>query len=344
MFTLENTYDDIVKSEVIESVRMLIGTMMFSNESLLSLIPETVHDKTWKEIAETIQTPWGMGFPSQEVVDAANLSLEIFDEARWEVRALWTEGQKPVFNNTKEDVCMFTPVMDDNEERPAVILCPGGAYTTLAMVNEGFGMAKEFLARGYRPYILRYRRMPNLFPCQQEDLTLALFHVFANAKKDGVNGEDIMIAGFSAGGHLCASTVTMLEEMKEKVLQELNDPSRIEIYQNIDPMPQKMILGYALTGTDLPTMDQLCGSKEGMEAYAAYQHVSAKTPKTYAWACEDDPLVPCVNTKQWGEAMEAAGRESCCRLFPTGGHGIAAGYGTSAEGWLDDMFEFMRTK
>lgn len=342
MFTLENTINEIMSSEVKEGVEMLLGTMMFSNESILSLIPKASYDNTLQEIADTVTTPWGMPFPSQEIVDAANLSREIFDETKWKISTLWEEDKQPVFNNTKEDVCLFTPVMNDNKERPAVIICPGGAYMTLAMVNEGFAMAKEFVARGYRPYILRYRRLPNQFPCQQEDLTLALLHVFANEKKDGVNTKDIMIAGFSAGGHLCASVVTRLEDMKEKVLQELDDTSRRETYMKINPMPQKMILGYAVTGVNTDIMESICPDKDTMDDYSPCKHVSSNLPKTYAWACKDDGLVPCENTIQWGEAMEAAGADSCYRLFPTGGHGIAVARGTSAEGWLDDMFEFMK--
>ncbi len=342
MFTLDNTYKDIVECDVYESVTMLIGTMMHNNESILTLIPERHRDKTWREIGEKVKVPWGMGFPAQEVIDAANLSYEIFDESKWEIRSLWNPGQKPVFDNTKSDVCLFTPVMDTEETRPGVIICPGGAYVTLAMVNEGFGIAKEFMARGYCPYVLRYRRMPNLFPAQQEDLTLALLHVYDNAARDGVDPGNIMITGFSAGGHLCSSKVTMLGEMKERVLGELTEDSLRERYKEIYPMPKKMVLGYAVTTSDTSLMEQLVTDRAELDKYDSYRHVSEGLPRTYAWACEDDPLVPCDNTTQWGEAMDKAGVECRCRLYPTGGHGIAAGYGTSAEGWLEDMFEYMK--
>jgi acetyl esterase/lipase len=340
MFTLENTYNDIVNSEVAESFRMLIGTMMFSNDTILSVIPESSYELTWREIAETVQTPWRMPFPAQEMVDAANLSLELYDKSRWEIRSLWENGTEPIFNNTKNDVCLFTPVMDQGV-RPAVILCPGGAYTTLAMVSEGFGMAKEFTARGFRPYILRYRRLPNQFPCQQEDLTLALLHLKANAERDGIDAENITIAGFSAGGHLCASTVTMIWEMKDLVLKELGDSILVERYRNIDPMPKKMVLGYPVTGTDLTLMTQLCPDADHMDRFDSYKHLSARLPITYAFACEDDPLVPCEHTHRFGEAMKAAGMKGMYHLYPAGGHGIAAGYGTPAEGWMEEMSAFM---
>lgn len=342
MFTLENSINEIMSSETKAGVEMLIGTMMFRKESILSLIPNDLKDDTLRKVADTVKTPWGIPFPSHEIVAAANLSGEIFDETKWKIRTLWKEGEQPVFNNTKEDVCLFTPVINDGEKRPAVIICPGGAYMTLAMVSEGFDIANEFVARGYRPYILRYRRLPNQFPCQQEDLTLALLNVFANALKDGVDTSDIMILGFSAGGHLCASTVTLIEVMKEKVLQELEHTARKETYMGINPMPHKMVIGYAVTGVNTDLMENICPDKDTMDDYAPFKYVSSKLPKTYAWACKDDGLVPSENTVQWGEAMEAVGAESCYRIFPTGGHGIGTGRGTSAEGWLNEMFEFMK--
>ena len=342
MFDLQNSYADIAGSDVFDTVKMLIGTMMFSDESILTVIPEEMKDKTWQEIADTVKTPWGMAFPSQEIVDAANLSMELFDESKWQIHSLWEGGKKPVFNNTKDDVCLFTPTRTDDVLRPAVILCPGGAYTTISMVSEGFMMAQEFLKRGYQPYILRYRRLPNLFPCPQEDLTLALLHVKANAQRDHIDSDNLMLVGFSAGGHLCASTVTMLDAMKEKVLSELEDASLVSAYRAIDPMPRKMVLGYAVTGSDTSLMEKLCPDKAQLDLYDSYKHITANTPKAYAWACADDPLVPARNTTQWGEAMESAGLECRYRIFPTGGHGIAAGYGTSAEGWLDDMFEYFK--
>ena len=121
---------------------------------------------------------------------------------------------------------------------------------------------------------------------------------------------------------------------------ELNNPSKVETYKNINPMPQKMILGYAVTQVDSPLMQQLSPDKEQLERFSPCKHMSNNLPKTYAWACEDDSLVPYENTLKWGEAMKEAGLDCRCRIFPTGGHGIAAGYGTSAEGWLNDMFEY----
>lgn len=78
-----------------------------------------------------------------------------------------------------------------------------------------------------------------------------------------------------------------------------------------------------LLGTMMFSMESICPDKDTKDDYSPCKHVSSNLPKTYAWACKDDGLVPCENTIQWGEAMEAAGTDSCYRLFPTGGHGIA---------------------
>ena len=84
----------------------------------------------------------------------------------------------------------------------------------------------------------------------------------------------------------------------------------------------------------------ICDEAERL-AYFVPTSVTAEMPKTYLWACEDDGLVPYQHLILMQEALQAAGVPNRCRIFPTEGHGIALGIGTSAEGWLEDMLDFM---
>ncbi len=343
MFTMQNTYREIMTKEMEPRIKTILGTMLFTDSCVTSLIPESAYDCPMQELAGVIKTPWGMPFPADEVVEAANLAQEVFNEGKWEIRGLWDPRQEVVFDNSKRSVCLFTPVMPKDEKRPPVILCPGGAYGTISMVGEGFRMARELTEKGFHPYILRYRLSPVRFPEPQKDLTLAILNVRANSAQDGIDPDNLMIAGFSAGGHLCASALTMIRDLQTQVTKELADKETGRLYGTLKAMPEKMALGYAIGSFEKDYCDcliEMCEEEE-KKTYSPAYHISADFPKTYCFACEDDPLVPSRNTVLLGEACKDAGVSCLYHIFPSGGHGIAAGRGTSAQGWIEEMLDFM---
>jgi hypothetical protein len=68
----------------------------------------------------------------------------------------------------------------------------------------------------------------------------------------------------------------MLDEMKEKVLSELEDISREETYRAVNPMLPKMVLGYALTGADSFIISEMCPDKNQTDQYAPFKHIARK--------------------------------------------------------------------
>lgn len=65
-------------------------------------------------------------------------------------------------------------------------------------------------------FILSYRIQPNTYPQCQMDLALAIMHVRAHARQYGIDENRILVVGASAGGHLCASTAMLHEELKNR--------------------------------------------------------------------------------------------------------------------------------
>ena len=63
---------------------------------------------------------------------------------------------------------------------------------------------------------------------------------------------------------------------------------------------------------------------------------------SFLWTCADDSLVPPSNTTDMAAALEANHVEHDYAIYPQGEHGCSLGIGTSAEGWIDTMVEFMR--
>ena len=63
-------------------------------------------------------------------------------------------------------------------------------------------------------------------------------------------------------------------------------------------------------------------------------------PRTYIWCCSDDATVDPMHTILLNDAMEKAGIMHKMHIFGSGGHAIALGEGTEAQGWLKEALQF----
>ena len=52
---------------------------------------------------------------------------------------------------------MITYIAENNTNGLAVIICPGGSYSYLAIINEGTKVAEWFQKNGITSFVLRYR-------------------------------------------------------------------------------------------------------------------------------------------------------------------------------------------
>ena len=320
---------------------------LFFSSGMLSFIPEEYRDLPLSGWAEDFLMPWGMPFQVQPLVDDANLTLRA--EQEWDWVPLWTSGELSLSTNDMNSVGMMIPKCELEGTCPAVIICPGGAYENLAFDSEGFYTAKRLQKAGYRAFVLRYRYSPNRYPIPQLDLALAIKHVRANAGRYQIDPENLMILGYSAGGHLCASAAALREEIDRKLTEALEvlRPELVSAYRDISVRPDKLCLCYPvisfLSEAHEPSFQNLAGGDESLrEQLSVEKQVDANFPKTFVWACEDDGLVPASNTVRMGQALEEKNITSMTRLYPQGNHGCSLGTGTSAEGWVDEMLEFMK--
>jgi acetyl esterase/lipase len=91
----------------------------------------------------------------------------------------------------------------------AVIVCPGGGYTILAIDKEGYEVAEWLNSLGITAFVLQYR-VPNKQKEALYDLQRAIRLVRAQASNWDV--ETIGVIGFSAGGSLGARAATRFTE------------------------------------------------------------------------------------------------------------------------------------
>ena len=87
----------------------------------------------------------------------------------------------------------------------AVVVCPGGGYSMLALDHEGDEVARWFNGFGVTALVLHYRRSPYRHPVPKHDVDRAMRWTRHHATELGVNVSRIGVLGFSAGGHVAAT-------------------------------------------------------------------------------------------------------------------------------------------
>jgi hypothetical protein len=83
---------------------------------------------------------------------------------------------------------------------PFAIVCPGGGFSYVGSLHEGFPLAQEISIKGLNAFVIRYR-----IGSEQnatEDLAAAISYIFSNAEKLGVSTKDYSLWGGSAGARM----------------------------------------------------------------------------------------------------------------------------------------------
>ena len=140
-----------------------------------------------------------------------------------------------------------------------------------------------------------------------------------------------------------------LYELKEKLMKELSETDKVlfDRFNGISAKADKVGLSYPvidfMTEQHEQSFECLTGGDESLRDKLSIDlHVTSDYPKTFVWACDDDDLVPPSNAKRMYDALTAAGVDAMHKSYPTGGHGCATAVGTSAEGWLDELINYMK--
>jgi acetyl esterase/lipase len=118
---------------------------------------------------------------------------------------------KPVIrlgNITKPTMSIYRPPADKNTGA-AVIVCPGGGYTILALDLEGTEVCEWLNSIGVTGVLLKYRvpKRPDRerYELPLQDAQRAVGLVRQHAKEWAIDPHRVGLLGFSAGGHLCAA-------------------------------------------------------------------------------------------------------------------------------------------
>jgi len=236
----------------------------------------------------------------------------------------------PIMNNTSQQEAPYMDayLLDTTAEnphfakRPAVIICPGGAYAFVSE-REGEAVAMRFLAAGFHAFILQYSIAPARFPTALIQLADAVRQVRANADDWKVADHQIYSMGFSAGGHLCGSLGTL---WNHPVLETaFGKPAGEKPWK-----PDGMLLCYPVITMDIFThggsRSNLLGetpSAEQLQLLSLEKQVNGDTVPTFLWHTQEDQAVPVENSLQFAAALRKAGVPFELHVYQKGPHGIS---------------------
>lgn len=224
----------------------------------------------------------------------------------------------------------------DKANGTAVIICPGGGYSIVAIDHEGYKVAEKFNEMGVAAFVLKYRipdskkqTDPSIAPLQ--DAQQAILTVRSNAKKWNINPSRIGIMGFSAGGHLASTAGTHFER------------SLISNPQNISLRPDFMMLIYPVISaehsiTHKGSFKNLLGanpSPEQLLLYSGEKQVSDKTPPAFLVHASDDGGVSPNNSIVFYQALLQHKIPAELHLYQNGGHGFGMDNPTTKDEWMD---------
>lgn len=224
---------------------------------------------------------------------------------------------------------LYGYLLDKSEElkmsgkRPAVIVCPGGAYRFLSD-REGEPIAMKFLAEGMQAFVLRYSTSPSRFPCALLELAESVRIVRENSEEWGILPDKIIICGFSAGGHLCGCLGTMWND--GLVAKGLG----AEIADAVAWRPNGMILCYPVISmgeyTHLESRELLLGpqaEEEEWQKLSLENRVTEQTVPVFLWHTYEDEAVPAENSLLFSVELRKYKVPFELHLYQLGEHGLA---------------------
>jgi acetyl esterase/lipase len=223
---------------------------------------------------------------------------------------------------TRPEIVPFLPERPA-ASRAAVVICPGGGYSVLAIDHEGTDVARWFAERGVAAFVLKYRcgGGDNRYPVPQSDAKRAMQLVRSRAGEWNIDPQKVGIMGFSAGGHL-ASSLTVLGD---GVVEKSDDP-----LEEFTCRPDFAVLVYPVLSM-LPgdshggSRNNLIGgdaSPELSQRLSSQLQVDAQTPPTFFVHAADDRAVPLRGVLQFAAALDKQQIPFELHVLPRGGHGF----------------------
>ena len=231
----------------------------------------------------------GLNRMIDDVADGKAVFYRFYSEAQ--------RQQQPARNNTGLFFFRGRP------GAPFAVIAPGGGFSYVASVHEGFPYAVAISGAGYNAFVLRYRTGHGGTVATQ-DMAAAVSYILDNAVSLGVATEGYSLWGSSAGARMAAA---------------IGSHGAASFGGGPAPKPSAVVM-----------------------AYTGHSDYSSAEPPTFVVVGEGDGIAPPAVMERRAEALRKSGTEVEFHKYTGLGHGFGLGIGTSAEGWVFDAIRFWR--
>lgn len=230
----------------------------------------------------------------------------------WPDGAPNTNGLQPNEDEKKNDFPskIVTPTLTvhvaNKPNGKAILCCPGGGYSLVAINLEGNDMAAWLNSQGYTLAVLKYRMPNGNDEVPLSDALQAMRIMRQHSEEWKISKIGIM--GASAGGHLASTAATHYTEDSRPDFQVLFYP----------------VISMQADITHRGSRENLIGknpSEELVNKYSNELHVNAQTPPAFILHSSDDGGVSVENSIRYYQALVKNRVPVALHCYPVGGHG-----------------------
>jgi acetyl esterase/lipase len=245
--------------------------------------------------------PYHTHIDPETVANALNRMIDEAAAGRTVFYSFYSEEQKkqqPAKRNTGLFFYRGSP------GAPFAVIAPGGGFSYVGSLHEGFPYAEAIGSKGYNAFVLRYRAGYGGAPAT-EDLAAAVSYILRNASALGVGATGYSLWGSSAGARMAAA------------------------------IGSHGVARYG--GSDVARPAAI------VMAYTAHSDYSSAEPPTFVAVGEQDGIAPPSSMEARVGALRRSGTKVEYHKYKNLGHGFGLGTGTSAEGWVFEAIRFWET-
>lgn len=247
-------------------------------------------------------------------------------------------------SNVSEPSYRFYKSPKAGASAPCVVICPGGGYRILAASHEGSDVAEKFNAQGIHALVLYYRlpddkRQSDKKIAPLQDAQQAIRLVRSQALNWGVDPHKVGIMGFSAGGHLAATTSTHWQ----KDYTGKNDGISLRPDFQILLYPVISFRDFGHGGSKVALLGAAL-NEENLHLYSNEEQVNAETPMAFLVHAADDKAVPLQNSLAYAQALTNNQVPVDLHVYAKGGHGFGLNNKTTGDDWFARLMQWMQDR